>query len=59
MAQFNSLTDKVRQMLGGMPQTLSDIGNRVGSNISLMGKIPQAAQQFVQQPDKFNQTTTD
>lgn len=56
MAQFNSLTDKVRQMLGGMPQTLSDIGNRVGSNISLMGKIPQAAQQFVQQPDKFNQT---
>lgn len=56
MAQFNSLTDRVRQMLGGMPQTLSDIGNRVGSNISLMGKIPQAAQQFVQQPDKFNQT---
>lgn len=38
MAQFNSLTDRVRQMLGGMvqqaPKTLSDIGNAVIPNLS-------------------------
>lgn len=75
MAQFNSLTDRVRQMLGGMvqqaPKTLSDIGNAImpnfsasmqgaktlGQNVSYFApKVAQAAQQFVQQPDKFNQT---